>query len=142
MPFKILASSSDTIVEGTGPTMGDALLGVALGFSHVTTAGAKVKPEHERPIDVKTEGADAALLAVAFANELVYLFSVHGFLAADGRLEVARKGDGWRCSGVLRGEAFNPARHSFGTEVKAATMHEPVLQTKPEGAMARVLLDL
>ena len=48
-----------------------------------------------------------------------------------------------RLRAVLRGEAFDPARHRIIREIKAVTYHQSsVLQTPEGGWVARVVFDV
>lgn len=141
MGYRLVESSSDVVIEAEGPDLEAALLGLAAGFAHITTAGTPIRATEQRGIRAKASG-DLAALAVAFVDELIFLFGTEGFLPAGGALRVASRGGTHQVEGELRGERFDPARHALGTEVKAATWHEAVLEGRGGRARARVLVDL
>lgn len=140
--YRLVGSSSDIVVEADGPDPGRVLVELARAFTDVTTAGGRADARERVPIAVEAPG-DLPRLAVAFVNELVYLFATRFFLPTDGHLAVQpRPEGGHRAWGELRGERFDAARHSLGTEVKAATYHEAAFEATAAGARARLLLDL
>jgi len=141
LSYRLVESSSDIVVESEGADLGGALVGLAQGFSHVVTAGTRIEPKKSRKVRIETS-AGLGDLAVAFVNELIFLFDTERFLPRDGSIQVRAAGEGHVAEGTLQGEAFDPKRHSFGTEVKAATLHEAVLVQEQRSARARVLLDL
>lgn len=47
-----------------------------------------------------------------------------------------------RVRGVVRGEAFDPARHAFKTEIKAVTFHDLSVREGPGGWEASVVCDV
>lgn len=137
--YRLVESSSDVVLESEAVDLGAALVFLAQGFSHVVTAGAKVEPRFPRRIEV--QAPDPGRLAVAFVQELIYLFDTEAFLPAGGALDVALDGT-CTARGSLRGDRFDPHRFPSGTEVKAATLHEALLLKDEKSARARVLLDL
>jgi SHS2 domain-containing protein len=139
--YRLVESSSDIVVESEAADLGGALVYLAQGFSHVVTAGSRVEPKHARTVRVSADG-DLPDLAVAFVNELIFLFDTEGFLPSDGALDVRRVDGTLEAAGTLQGEAFHPDRHRRGTEVKAATLHEAQLVKDSQSARARILLDL
>lgn len=139
--YRLVESSSDIIVESEAADLGGALVYLAQAFSHVVTAGTRIEPKKARRLRVEVDGG-LADLAVAFVNELIFLFDTEQFLPADGTLDVAKGPKGHVASGTLQGEAFDASRHAVGTEVKAATLHDALLVKDGRSARARVLLDL
>lgn len=140
LSYRLVESSSDVILESEAADLGGALVFLAQGFSHVVTAGTKLEPKEQREVRVEREGG-LGDLAVAFVNELIFLFDTARFLPVDGTIRVSI-GKTNVASGTLHGETFDPGRHAVGTEVKAATLHEAVLVKDGRSARARVLLDL
>lgn len=141
MPFQLEASSSDIWIEASGRDPGQALVEVARAFTQVSAPDSVVEPREIHMVEVGPK-ADLPSLAVAFVNELVFLFSTQQFLPSEGDLEVTHDPAGHKLNGTLRGERFDPNRHRAGTEVKAATLHEATFQEAAEQTQVRLLLDL
>jgi len=141
MSHRLVESSSDIVVEANAPDLGQALVEVARAFTEVTLAQGTALDRRAEAIDVESRG-DLPLLAVRFVNQLVYLLNTRGFLPRGGEVRVSHERGLWRATGELRGDTLDPKRHSVGSEVKAATLHEAVCQEDAQGARVRLLLDL
>ncbi len=88
---------------------------------------------------VQASGIDPPGLVVAFLTQLITLNSVEGFLVR----EIRCRSVGTPPTALLaqlRGEPFDPARHSRHFEVKAATFHE--LTVDLDHYRARVIVDI
>ncbi|MBI2077885.1 MAG: archease [Euryarchaeota archaeon] len=142
MPYRLFDFSSDQGIEGEGPDLGTALVELARAVAHVVTDGSKIRPTVTKPIDIRAS-TDVVGTAVAFANEVVYLFDVEQFLAADGTLHAVPDKQGvLRVQGHLRGETFDAARHGSGRGVKAATYHDATYRSDGGTHRIRLVLDL
>jgi SHS2 domain-containing protein len=139
--YRLIESSSDIVVESEAHDLGGALVGLAQAFSHIVTAGSPIQARGSQRVEVSS-GGSLGNLAVAFVQELIFLFDTKQFVPADGTFTVTSRGGRHVAQGTLRGETFDRARHASGTEVKAATLHDAVLAVDGQGARARVLLDL
>ena len=139
--YRLLESSSDIILEADGPDPGAALVEAARGFSHVTTKASAIGSSVTSEINIAA-GGDLARLAATFVNQLVFLFSIEGFLPSGGTLQVDSQKDSHRVRGTLTGETYDRAKHRLGTEVKAATLHEAEFGRHGDGYRVRLLLDL
>lgn len=137
MGHRLFDFSGDVGVEGESATPEEALVELARGLSQVLTDGSAIQPSLSRRIDIE-EGPDLASTAVAFLNELIFLFDTDQFLVADGRLT---RSEG-RLRGTLRGEAFDKVRHRSGRGVKAATFHDALHDQRGSLHRLRVVLDL
>lgn len=139
--YRFGESSSDVVLETEASTPAQALVEVARAFTHVTTNGSRVRVDREHGISVgPTRSAD--LLAVAFVNELTFLFDTEGFLAQEGELRIFLDPGAARAEGVLRGDTFDPKRHQSGTAIKAATRHGAEFLSRDGVWRVRVLVDL
>jgi SHS2 domain-containing protein len=110
---------------------------LGLGLFALMTDLRKVRPTEERA--VQASGPDPAGLVVNFLTELITLQAVEGFLVREIRCRPV----GTPPTALLaqvRGEPFDPSRHSQHFEVKAATYHE--LQLDLERHRARVIVDI
>jgi len=97
----------------------------------------KVRPTEERA--VSASGDDPTSLVVAYLTQLIQVHEPDGFLART--IEVRPLGaPPTALVASVRGEPFDPARHSSRTEVKAITLHHLVFDV-PAGR-ARVIVDI
>lgn len=104
----------------------------------ILTEGASVEARDERAVAV--DAYDPQDRLVRWLNEVLYLAVTEGFLTADAEVDLDGDGDGSRLRARLRGEADAAGR--IRTELKSATYHDLSLAAGPEGARARVVLDV
>ena len=88
---------------------------------------------------VTIKGADREDLFVNYLRELLYMWNGEGMLLKDfSVLEI----DSRHLVGEVRGEPFDPARHTIKTEIKAVTYHQVEVKETKKGWKARVILDV
>lgn len=134
--------SSDVGIEAEAPTVGGALVELGRAMANVITDSSPVQPVEERHIEV-SGARDWTGTAVAWINELVFLFDTDQFLVADGRVHAWVDEQGVQhVQGTVRGERFDPKRHRAGRGVKAATFHDASYQVKDATHRFRLILDL
>lgn len=142
LAYRLFDFSSDQGIEADGPDLASSLVDLARAVAHVVTDGSSVRPLAEKQIDVAGAG-DVPGTAVAFVNEVVYLFDVEHFLVGGGELRATTDAKGTlRVQGRLLGETFDPSRHASGRGVKAATYHEATYTAEGGQHRLRVILDL
>jgi SHS2 domain-containing protein len=110
---------------------------LGLGLFSLMTDLRKVRPTEERA--VSASGDDPTSLVVAYLTQLLQLHEPDGFLVR----EIEVRAIGTPPTALLarvRGEPFDPSRHSSRTEVKAITFHHLVFDG-PSGR-ARVIVDI
>jgi SHS2 domain-containing protein len=90
-------------------------------------------------LPVRAEADDLESLAVEFLGEVLRLFHLRRFLVAGVRVE---RIEATSLSASAGGEAYDPARHELGPEIKAVTYHHLKVAHEPDGWVATVLLDL
>ncbi len=99
-----------------------------------------IREAEELPLDLRAP--DNETLLVDFFNELIYLFDTRRWISRRLAVETVTLDGSPRLRGTLRGEHFDPSRHSLQTEIKAATFHD--LEVRREGGeiSADVVFDL
>ena len=152
--------TADVALEVEADDLAAAFAEAALALGEVITGGGL--PEPREAVRVTIEADDVESLLVRWLAELLVHFDAEGFLTGaaevaltpptrDARPEVVVVVDGraarvagegaWRLRATLRGEAYDPARHGYGSEVKAISYHTLRVAPGPP-ARLRVLLDL
>jgi SHS2 domain-containing protein len=127
----------DAALRATGLTLALALADAARGLSAMFADPSEVHIKRTAWVDVAPgEPGDQA---VEFLGEIVYLFDAEGFVAGDVRVGPAGAG-GFRAE--LRGEAYDPARHTTRAAVKAVTYHALDVSQSNGGWAVRVTFDL
>jgi len=101
---------------------------------HTLTAGAELKPEASREVEV--QGLDSEDRLVRWLNEIIFLCLVEGFLPCDTEIVL----DGTDLRAKLRGEV--EAHERIVTEIKSATYHGLFLHVSEAEARAQIVLDV
>ncbi len=141
MGFRIFDFSSDVGVEADDATVADAFVELGRGMASIITDKSPIHRRESHDIDVEGD-KDIPGTAVAFLNELVFLFDTAQFLLAEGEITVKKEGDVHRVRGRLWGERFDPNVHNSGRGVKAATYHEATYRVARGTHRIRIVLDL
>jgi SHS2 domain-containing protein len=110
---------------------------LGLGLFALMTDLRKVRATEERVVNAS--GPDAPGLVVDYLTHLITLHAVEGFLAREIRCRPVGNPP-TALLAQLRGEPFDPTRHSRHFEVKAATFHGLSLDLDRE--LARVIVDI
>ncbi len=93
------------------------------------------------PLEFEVRGASPEVALVRFLSEALYLLEGEGVLIIDPLIEALPEEGGLRIR--LSGTASRftiPER--TGVEVKAITYHDAMLEIRPDGCSARVLVDI
>ncbi len=110
---------------------------LGLGLFALMTDLRKVRAREDRAINAS--GADPVGLVVAFLTQLITLHAVEGFLVREIRCRPVGTPP-TALLAQLKGEPFDPGRHSRHFEVKAATFHELVVDLATH--RSRVIVDI
>jgi len=92
-----------------------------------------------KSIEVTAQGESLEGLMVAWLNELIFRFDTYGFIAR--RIEIHAV-DSRLVTATLRGEEFDPDRHSGKVLIKAATYHKLKVDRKGDHWEAEVIFDI
>ena len=121
--FEPVEHTADIGLRVWGRSPNELFEQAALGMITLLTDPARVRPELER--EIVLEAADLEEALVSWLQELIYLFEVERFLAAEFQVAAASS------SGVrarVRGERFDRTRHETRMDIKAATYHNLHIQ--------------
>lgn len=110
--------------------------GVA-ALADLCTERHAVRPTERRAVTI--EGADREERLVRWLQEAYFLLEADSWLAADA-VDVEAEGD--RVQGTLRGEPFDPERHTLHTEIKAITYHGLAIEEDGGRWTATVVVDV
>ncbi|OQY25881.1 MAG: hypothetical protein B6I34_01205 [Anaerolineaceae bacterium 4572_32.1] len=141
MPYEYLDHEADIGLRGIGATLEEALAEGARAMLHVMVNPATVATTIEIPVCCRA--GDVEALFVALLNELLYLREVKDATLIDFRVtRLEETGDGWALEGVAAGEPWDPGKHEFFTEVKAATYFGLKYYTEGERHIVQCVVDL
>jgi SHS2 domain-containing protein len=134
--FREVDYSGDVGVEAWGASRSEVFANATRGLLGLMTWG-RVDTEVLRRIEVHSSGAADVL--VDWLSQVILAAAAHGEVYGDVTVERA---DETSAAGILRGAAFDAARHELRFDVKAATYHDLVFEATAGGFHARVIFDL
>lgn len=134
--FREFEHTGDLGIELDAPTRGELFRRAAIAIASLLVEMAGVAEIEQREIVVEAE-ADLDLMH-DLLTELLALFTVEGFIWRDASVKEA----GRSLRVTLRGEPFDPARHTFRGEIKAVPYHQLMVENSPGGWRSRVIFDV
>lgn len=129
--------TADVGIRGRGATMTELCVAMAQGMVELIAEDSRLQPLEARPIELSA--ADAELLLLGWLNELLFWFSTDRFLPVRYELTDVTP---TRLRGRVVGQAFDPARHTQGREVKAITRHGLMVRHDADGWTGEVIVDI
>ena len=136
-PYEFFDHTADIGIQASGATLAQLFTRLAQGLMALIAEDSDVQPRSERRIELSAERADALLLV--WLQELLFWFSTDRFLPAEYALEQVTSTS---LRGHVRGEPFDPARHSQGREVKAITRHQLDVREQDGRWYGQVIVDI
>jgi len=116
--FRPIDHTADAGIEAFGRSPEELFEQHFRGLISLLADPRAIRPLEERAVEV--DGADREDLLVRWLGEVLYLVLAESWLPCEARvLDLGEE----RIRSVLRGEPFDPARHSVKLEVKAVTHH-------------------
>ena len=104
--------------------------------SAIIEDGATVRPLEAARVELA--GTDREFLLFDWLKELLLRFETSRMLFAEFDVQVSDSG----LTATVRGEAFDPERHTFAHEVKAITYHALKVEEHAGGWLAEVIVDI
>ena len=137
--YEFIDHTADIIARATGDTLEQAFAGAAEALFEVITGGSEIEGSEKLRFEV--ESIDLEGLLVGFLSELIVIHEVRGLVLSD--FEVKLESD-TKLSAVCRGEKFDPAKHSEGTQVKGISYHmiEVTRESERSSAVVQALFDI
>lgn len=135
--YEILDVSGDVGLRVKGDSLESLFVAAAKGLYSLITEPERINPSDERRINVYCERLDDLL--IGWLNELIFQFDTYGFVGRDIQIEKLTEN---RIEAVVKGERFDPERHTKGLLLKAATYHDLKLQKQDGLWVAEVVFDI
>jgi SHS2 domain-containing protein len=132
---------ADVAFEATGENLAE--LFVAAGDATINTMIDSIDgilPKKSRKIQLRNGELD--LLLFDFLQELIYYKDADGLLLRVSQVDIEEQGDEFRLAATGFGEEIDTARHEQGSDVKAVTLHQFVVEQTPQGWRCLVILDV
>jgi SHS2 domain-containing protein len=137
--YQLLEHTADLKVEIYGRDLNELFVNAAFMIFDVMLELERVAPVEVQTVAIKS--ADLAELFLDWLRELLYLFSVRGFVP--GRVEIEQlAAEPALIKAVLAGETYDPGRHGLKIEIKTPTYHQYALERVPDGYRATVIFDV
>ena len=135
--YLILDHPADLGIEARGKTLAEAFGQVAYGLVSVILDPASVQPVESMP--VRIEAGDRQQLLVRWLTEVLYLYD--GLKFAPRHFKIERSSSRF-LEAQVRGEPFDPGRHTVRLDVKAITYHQLEIRRRASGYGLQVFLDI
>ncbi|VTR95962.1 Marine sediment metagenome DNA, contig: S01H1_S08779 OS=marine sediment metagenome GN=S01H1_37489 PE=4 SV=1: Archease [Gemmata massiliana] len=135
--YELFEHTADLGLRATAPTP-DALFAemAACLVSAMVEDPARVQPAQELQIEIA--GTDREFLLFDWLKELLLRFETDRMLFAAFDVRIGEAG----VTATVRGEPFDPDRHTFAHEVKAITYHELKVVEIDGAWLAEVIVDI
>lgn len=140
MAYRLVEHTADLGFEAWGLSLDELFAECLKALTDSMTCRERVGVSERRSVELAA--ADLERLLVDWLTEAIYLQEAEGLVFSQALVEVRGGEDGWRLTGELRGERFDPKRHGFKTLIKAATYHQLSIRRVAEGWRAHVILDI
>jgi SHS2 domain-containing protein len=135
--YKVFDHTADLGLEIFGKDERELFSNAAFAIFDLTVDLHDVNASEVRRISIT--GSDREDLFINYLREILYIFNGEGMLLKEfSILEISSR----RLVGEVRGEAFNPERHSIKAEIKAVTYHQVEVGKNKGGWKARVIFDV
>jgi len=129
--------TADVGLAASGDSLAELFEALAEGLADLICPTGQVEARQVRAVHVEAEDLEA--LAVDFLTEVMVTIESRRFVLAKAVVtDVSRTS----VDAELAGEALDPARHEFRTEVKAVTYHQLHVAQQDGRWTARVILDI
>lgn len=136
--YEFFGTTADKGILARGRDLPDLFVNAGLGLVAVMVEdpGAIRAAERRR---VRVAAGSREGLLVAWLSELLYLYEVDEFLAAECRIGRLTETD---LEAEVAGEAFDPGRHRAAGHVKAVTYHGLEIAREGQGWRAAIIVDV
>lgn len=134
-PYKYLDHTADLGIEICGEGLEELFANIGRAIFETQIAGT-VRKNKERSIHLI--GDALGDLIIDWCRELIYLFSVEGFIPGEYEIRIAEKS----LKAHLRGDRFDRQRHRVRIEIKNPTYHDFLLEEKKGRYRARIIFDV
>ncbi len=139
--FEFLEHTADAYVAAYGATLEEAFENAALATFEVMTDTRRIAQRIEDV--VKIEAPDEQALLYSWLEQLLVNFETKGNLYSSFRIpKIEKTENGFRLTATMRGEPFNPEKHSQNVGIKAVTYHRMEIDKKPSRVVVKFILDI
>jgi SHS2 domain-containing protein len=134
-PYRYLDHTADLGIEISGQGLEDLFTNIGRAIFETQISGT-VRASKERSIDLTSDSLDD--LIIEWCRELLYVFSVEGFIPKKYTIQIKDQSLHAR----LRGDAFDKKRHRVRIEIKNPTYHDFSLKENKGVYKSRIIFDV
>jgi SHS2 domain-containing protein len=134
-PYQYLDHTADLGIEICGQGLEDLFRNVGRAIFETQIIGPILKGK-ERTIGLTSDTLDD--LVIDWCRELLYIFSVKGFIPKEYNLRIKDNS----LQARLRGDRFDTKRHRIRIEIKNPTYHDFFLEEKNGRYTTRIIFDV
>ena len=135
--YEFFDHTADIGIRAQGATLGELFIRMAQALTELIAEDSILQPAARRTIQLFAKNETDLLLV--WLQELLFWFSTDRFVSVAYDFDEV---NATTLRGVLRGDIFDPARHTQGREVKAITRH--LLEVTQQGDQwhGQVIVDI
>ena len=135
--YEFFEHTADVGMRASGSSLAELFAHAGHGLVALVAEDSAIRPVETRA--VRLRAASVEELLHAWLTELLVWFDTDRFLPAEYALGSV---SATALEGEVRGERFDPARHTSGTEVKGVTRHQFRVQQHADRWEAQVIFDV
>ena len=133
--YEYFDHTADLGIRVYGPTLDKLFVNIAKAIFETQIDG-KVVLKKEIRIEIKSESRED--LFIDWCRELLYNFSVHGFIPKKYEIRIAN----FTLKANLSGDIFDARRHKIKLEIKNPTYHNFLLKEIAKHFQATIIFDV
>jgi len=133
--YEYIDHTADLGLRVYGKNLEELFINIARAIFETQIRG-KITAKKETKIDLHSESIEE--LFIDWCRELVYNFSMHGFIPANYDVKI----DHYSLKAKLWGDIFDPKRHKIKLEIKNPTYHDFQLEKKDGYYQASIIFDV
>ncbi len=134
-PYKYIDHTADLGIEVYGKTLKDLFANIGKAIFETQISG-EIEDRQERRVEIEQESHED--LFIDWCRELLYNFSVHGFIPQKYEISIHNTS----LTAHLHGDTFDAKRHTIKLEIKNATYHNFELVKTKTHYKARIIFDV
>lgn len=135
--YRLMDVTADIGIITSASNLKQLYANAACALFDVMGDTTNVKPMVE--IDISAQGDDAPSTMVNWLSELLYIFETRFLLLMEFHIQSA---DSLHVRARVRGEEYDPSRHSITRHIKAITYHRLKVAQTEKGWEAEILFDI
>ena len=135
--YEFFDHTADIGIRAEGSTQSEMFVQMARALTELIAEDSPLQPNDERSIHLTA--ADVETLLLLWLQEILFWFSTERFVPVEYQLEEVTP---TTLRGRVRGDTFDPSRHTQGREVKAITRHLLKVEQRNGTWYGQVIVDI